>query len=134
MTLSRLAVSVETAVQMPHQKQLCPQQHKKSQQRPLKLFLQIASRGEHHYLVAGDRLSGWEEVYSSPVNSSRQAHLALLIWGPCSQLLEFHWNYPVMGDLNLLPPKQKSCCLPEVSTTGVLLLVTPNQMAEQKLQ
>ena len=102
--------------------------------RPFKaIFQDVFEEGGNHYRVAGDRLSGWVEVHV--LIAQRQVHMALLLTcEACSQPLEFHCIYPVMGDLNLLPLKQKSSFFAGVSTTGVLLLIIPNQIAEQRLQ
>ena len=99
------------------------------------IFADFFDEGGHHYLVAGDRLSGWVEVYSSRVHSSKAgsdgliAHLRSLF-----TTFGIPLDLSKMGDLNLLPLKQKSSCLAGVSTTGVLLLIITNQMAKQKLQ
>ncbi|KAK3729829.1 hypothetical protein RRG08_058148 [Elysia crispata] len=35
-----------------------------------KIFADFFDYGGHHYLVVGDRLSGWPEVYSTPAGSA----------------------------------------------------------------
>ena len=42
------------------------------------VFADFFEASGHHYLVAGDRLSGWVEVYSSPSGSSRSGSAGLI--------------------------------------------------------
>ena len=42
------------------------------------IFADFFEASGYHYLVAGDRLSGWVEVYSSPVGSSRAGSSGLI--------------------------------------------------------
>ena len=99
------------------------------------IFADFFEEGGHHYLVTGDRLPGWVEVYSSRFYSSKAGSSALI-----AHLRSLFTTFGIPldlssdGDLNLLPIKQKSSCLAWVSTTRALLLIIPNQIAEQRLQ
>ena len=42
------------------------------------VFADFFEKSGHHYLVAGDRLSGWVEVYASPVGSSKAGARGLI--------------------------------------------------------
>ena len=92
-----------------------------------KIFADFFDYGGHHYLVVGDRLSGWPEVYSTPAGSAHAGANGLIA---CLRkfflsLLEYQRSYHLTGALNSLPARQGIFFLNGVYAIGNQLLTTP---------
>ncbi|KAK3790486.1 hypothetical protein RRG08_015955 [Elysia crispata] len=98
-----------------------------------KIFADFFDYGGHHYLVVGDRLSGWPEVYSTPAGSAHAGANGLIA---CLRnflpLLEYQRSYHLTGALNSLPARQGIFFLDGVYAIGNQLLTTHNPMGVRK--
>ncbi|XP_014678917.1 PREDICTED: uncharacterized protein LOC106818759 [Priapulus caudatus] len=59
------------------------------------VFADFLDFGGHHYLVVGDRLSGWVEIFASPVGSPRAGAMGLI-----ASLRAFFATFGVPGELS----------------------------------
>ena len=95
------------------------------------IFADFIEEKGHHFLVVGDRLSGWVEAYSSPVGSSKAGFKDLIA--------HLHTMYVTFGVPEILPVTKdpnswlqllKTFLLAGASNTDNPQSISHNQMAK----
>ena len=99
------------------------------------IFADFFDESGYHFLVAGDRLSGWVEIYSSPTGTSKAgskgliAHLRTMF-----ATFGFPKPFPVMEVQSSSLLMLASFLLVLISSTESRQLITLNLMVEPRLQ
>ena len=100
-----------------------------------KIFADYFDYAGRHFLIVGDRLSGWSDVFGTPAGTTDTGANALFAsFDHTLPLLECLKKFPQMVAHSLLPLSHRILCTSGTSNTASLPPTSPNPTAARRLQ